>query len=392
MAKKIFVRAKLVRGIRWYIDFTVYFPSGAEKRHRKDFNLNDIADMATREAVAVRLIENIELFAGVVLSDPVQGDTVTINTREVVTVGEAVQQAIAKKMLLPRLNSRKNYKSVARWFLEWAKGIGCINKDVQTFGRRDANAFYAFYTSRRKYRAATINNYLNAIKGLFTVIQNDFEYIQDNPFSKIEVMRSQPKMRRPFTPDERRIVAAEIQKTDYWLYKALILQFYCYIRPVEIKRLRFKDFDFAKGTVTVRESEAKTWKTVVKTIPVEVMPIFIDGKFEKHPANLLVFSKKDIGKGQYTMAPGTVELDDDRMYKRHKKILLRLQDRGELGDISGLHWYSWKDTGISIHTRDTSPIATKDQAGHDDLKSTMIYYHADPVNEEYRRLKHDLHT
>jgi len=73
-----------------------------------------------------------------------------------------------------------------------------------------------------------------------------------------------------------------------------------------------------------------------------------------------------------------------------QKDWVRLKKRGQLKDITGLHWYSWKDTGISLHTRNTSPVATKDQAGHTDLSTTSLYYTPAEVNAEYRDLKNDL--
>lgn len=45
---------------------------------------------------------------------------------------------------------------------------------------------------------------------------------------------------------------------------------------------------------------------------------------------------------------------------------------------------------LEDQSRKTSPLATKDQAGHADLSITSVYYHPDPVNPEYRNLENDL--
>ena len=83
-------------------------------------------------------------------------------------------------------------------------------------------------------------------------------------------------------------------------------------------------------------------------------------------------------------------VDDDRMYRRHRKLLEKLENAGKLTSIEGLCWYSWKDTGISKHTRKTSPVATKDQVGHTNLAVTSLYYHPEEINQEYRELANDL--
>lgn len=70
--------------------------------------------------------------------------------------------------------------------------------------------------------------------------------------------------------------------------------------------------------------------------------------------------------------------------KAYKSVSLRWLLTGE-GEM-----FDWKDTGISLHTRKTSPVATKDQAGHTDLSITSVYYHIEEMNVEYRALENDL--
>lgn len=128
----------------------------------------------------------------------------------------------------------------------------------------------------------------------------------------------------------------------------------------------------------------------VKTIPASVLHYFRDGIFDKQPGNYHLFGR--VGEGaRAKMQPAPQPIDEGRPYKRHARILARLHADGRLtGDISGLTWYSWKDTGISMHTRQTSPVATKDQAGHTNLAVTSVYYHTPEENAEYRELENDL--
>jgi hypothetical protein len=58
--------------------------------------------------------------------------------------------------------------------------------------------------------------------------------------------------------------------------------------------------------------------------------------------------------------------------------------------MDGLTWYSWKYTGISMHAKKTTPLSTRDQAGHSDFDMTLVYYQADKVNNEYRALSDDI--
>ncbi len=78
------------------------------------------------------------------------------------------------------------------------------------------------------------------------------------------------------------------------------------------------------------------------------------------------------------------------MYRRHDRYLQRLKEEGQLKNTDGLTWYSWKDTGISLHARRTTALSTRDQAGHKDFDITLVYYESEQVNAEYKALPNDL--
>lgn len=383
--KTYLTRARLVKGRRWTIDFTCFdAETGAETRSRQDFDLNDIEDLRVREEVAARIVRNIEVFAV-----PKAQKAPAVPIADATTVKDAVELALSLKRRLPRRNSIKKYETIARALLEWCRKMHYMALPVAEFGRKQARAYWDCLTTSRKYRGRTLNNYLTTLRAMWAEM-TERDMVPENPWTRIKPVRNEEKLRRPFTDEERRIVAQHIEATDYWLFRGVLLQFFCYVRPVELCRLRFRDFDLGRGLVTVREDAAKGWRKVVKTIPASVLHYFRDGRFDKVPGNYYLFGR--VGEGaRAKMEPSPRQIDENRPYKRHQRILQRLKAAGQLtGDIAGLTWYSWKDTGISMHTRKTSPVATKDQAGHTDLSITSIYYHSEEMNEEYRDLANDL--
>lgn len=385
MAKKTFAPARLVRGKKWYIEWTDFDgPGGAQQRHRKEFGLNEIENLSVREAVGQRLADNLKHFYREKPEPPP-----VARAEHAHTVAQAVALALARKLKSPRRNTHRGYKSISKKFLAWAASERVDALPVEDFSRRHARDFFDHLTDSREYRGCTLNNYLTHLKALWSELI-EREMVTVNPFKFIKPVREETKTRRAFTDEERRVVAAEIERTDYWLFRGLLLQFFCYVRPVELTRLRFRDFDLSRGLVTVQEGDAKSWKKVVKTIPQSIMPYFLDGRFNKYPTNYFMLGRVEERRGMARVEPCMTPVDDDRMYRRHLKVLLRLKKQGKLADITGLTWYSWKDAGISMHTRRTSPVATKDQAGHTDLSVTSRYYHAPDVNAEYRTLPNDL--
>lgn len=382
MAKKIFARARVVKGKRWYIDYVIFDPvTSKESRHRQDFDLNDIEDLAVRELVAARLVTNLGTF---IKSAPVAASSAA----PAQTVSMAIQIALDVKFKLPRRNSRSQYRTVGRMFLKWSKQRHYLDLPIADFSQKYAREFWDWMTTK-KYAGRTLNNYRTCLKALWSELI-EREVITKNIWERIKPARVGEKKRRPFTDQERRVVAAWAKEHDYWMFRGILLQYFCYIRPGEISGMKFRDFDFAAGTVTIPEGNSKSWKKRVVTLPKSILHYFLDGQFDQYPGNYFVLGRIPARNGRWAMHPSTVALSETRMNKRHARLLARLQKSGDLSDISGLTWYSWKDTGISVHARKTSPIATKDQAGHRDLAITSLYYHAEEINSEYRNLADDL--
>lgn len=387
MAKKIFVpRAHVVKGERWQIDYLVHDPdTGRESRHRNEFGLNDVP-VEIREHVANCLIRCVEK----VLRGIHRPTSTTIGAKEsAMPLAEAVEFALKIKTTGPRENTHKGYKSVCRYLLHWIDARSYTRMPVDEFGKRQARAFFDWYTTRKPLRGVTINNRLTHLRALWSELV-DRDICRENPWKSIKPAREEEKKRRAFSPEERRMVAAEIERLDYWLFRGVLLQYYCYIRPEELRRLKFRAFDFARGLVKVESFEAKKWKTRWATIPRSVLPYFLDGRFETYAANLFVFGMAGSRQEGCRLEPGNRAASKSVAYRRHKRILEQLKSAGKLTTLDGLTWYSWKDTGISEHARKTSPLATRDQAGHGDFDMTLRYYEAEKVNSEYSGLDDDL--
>jgi len=382
MTKKTFVRgARLVEGKKWYIEYDVYSElTGISTRHRKSFDLNKIADFDVRRQVGQILARYLADFVAPDQEPPAEGER-----------GDSVQVAVdfslKIKLATPRKNTHKSYLSVSRHFLSWCESRHYKDMPVEDFTRKHSQAYFDYLRTapKKPLRGRTLNNYLITLRALWGELQ-DREVVADNPWSKIKPAREEEKKRRAFTDAEKRTVAEHIRRTDYWLFRCLLLQYFCFIRPVEISRLKFRAFDLKAGTVKVEAFEAKKWKTRVSTIPHSILPFFIDGIFDAQPAHFYIFGLQDNGQ----IGPSAKSAGENRQYKRHRKALEFLKQNGALQNIVGLTWYSWKDTGISRHARATSPLATRDQAGHTDFDMTLTYYQADTINAEYQALKNDL--
>lgn len=382
MAKKTLVSGKLVRGERWYIDYTLTDIAQARNtRHRKDFGLNEVADESLRGKIALHIIDHLEQF----VTPPVLKGPRDAAQAIGPTLRQAIEQARDAKQAKTRPDTFKSYRSITGMFFRYLNTrAGGTSAPVSGWSVRDSQMYIDWLRKQKKggYSPTTINNHEIILRSIWNEIARRHQ-IEKNPWTGIEPDRVVGKQRRAFEPDERRRVAAHIERNDFWLFRAILLQYYCYIRPAEITRLKFQDFNLKEGTVTIIESSAKNWKRRTATLPTIILPYFTDEKFTKYPGHYYVF-------GEAWKPNGTKHLHRDKMYRRHQRHLLHMKKGGLLDDITGLTWYSWKDTGITEHISKTSPIATRDQADHSDLKITLKYYHQGRVNDEYRNLPNTL--
>lgn len=376
MAKKTFVRkSRLVTGSRWYVEYyRVDSESGTEVRHRQGFDLDKIPDHQVRREVGERLSRYIDLFQPDAATNVLEAKTYS-------TMAMALDIALGIKISTGRKSSQKNYKTAVKYLIKWATQTSMLEQPVSKFSKLHAKQF-AQYLSQAGLGGRTVNNYTSALKTLWNEIGEN-EGLTDNPWVCLKPVREQVKTRRAFTPEERRIVAAEVYQCHYWLFRAVLLLFYCYLRPAEMCRLRRRQFDLKTGVIRVEASQAKMWKARNITIPTCILKYFEDAKFEQMPPNNYVFGREWVPNAHHPLNP-------TRPQKVHASILKRLVSEGRLASTSGLSLYSWKDTGISQHARSTSPLATRDQAGHTDMKQTLQYYHTEQVISEYRDLPPDL--
>jgi integrase len=186
-------------------------------------------------------------------------------------------------------------------------------------------------------------------------------------------MEKTEKKRRAFSKQEARIVIKAIRKDSQLLFYGLLFEYCCFLRPSEIVKLTGGDIDIDQGIITIPSSKGKTKKTRYATIPNAFLDYFDKSFFKKIPRHAYIF-------GAGFIPAQSKPCNNNTMGKRHKRILERLKNEGILKDISGLQWYSWKDTGITDALENVAILAVQDQAGHHSPEMTLKYRHKKKIN------------
>ena len=352
--------------------------TGLLERFRATFNLNRIASKKDRHARAMVILEDISrcLAGGGYAYAGQQEKAIGLTP-----LSEAIEMARKLKTNSSSRNTINSYNSIARVFLAWARGQRIDQGPTIRFSKLQAVAFLDHLRHDRGIGGRTHNNYLISMKAIWTELI-DRGLAENNPWRQIRTVRDGGKTRRQFSPVEMEIVARYAAANHPALFCAILLQYYCFVRPNEIRQLRRRDFDFSAGTLRIMPTVAKTRKARLVTLPEHVRAFFA-ARYDATPSGNFIWGPK--------MNPDPIHpLSRNRLYRLHRDVLEKLYRLKHLADIAGLSFYSWKDTGLTDHARNISLLDLMQQAGHHDPKITMVYVHQGKENAAFREMKGEL--
>lgn len=382
--------ARLVEAnYRWYIE--LYCP----KRLRPTFNLNRILNLAERRQRGYHLCEllNWWMTAGLSIDRFTEGDArrrmleaqkTSIAPRGHTSVQKAFYHALEIKKAKTRGTSSDSYKSHCGLFISYMENNNIELLPIDELQRHHIIAFLDHRKMVDKVSNTTINNNLIGVSTLLNELL-DRGFILDNPCDKIKKLIPEPKKRRPFTLMEATDFMAYTYEHDPLLLLAILFQYCCFMRPIEIRKLQFRDIDLDNNIVYVRSENSKTGRKTgerTPTIPSEFKPYFVNLLERGHPKNFI------FGKGFITNQPE--HCNKNRLYRRHKRIIKILHTKKVIENTDGLVFYSWKDTGMTATLEYMNVIGVRNQAGHSTTEMTLKYYQAPKINPHMLDMKNNV--
>jgi len=347
----------IVPNKKWYVQYYTLH-NGIKKRHRPGFGLNRIKDINERTVEANRILNVLKL---------INEQNTRIFGTTVVSVDDAIKIAVnIKQHRTDRTKSLTTYSSIANIFVAWLTNMHLINIDVKQIDRKVAMSFLDYAIEERKISAKTHNNYISILRNLFNVIL-DRELIEINPFSKIPELKETETTRKALSTYERNLIIKEIRnRGDVWLEIAVLFIYYTLLRPIELRRMRFKDVDFQKGIIILSGDQTKNRKNAGITMPETMIERLMELDFHKWEPNLLIF-------GQYSKPHPDIAIGEHTLNNRHRNILRDLADQFGF-DYTGISLYSWKDTGATDLLQMGLTIdELRQHIRHEDLKDTQKY-------------------
>lgn len=351
--------ARLVRGSdRWYILFYQTDPLDDKiKRHRETFELNRIEDPAEREKQANYLIHRLNSY---LLPAGYPYEKKMMRGENCKTVREGIEKALAIHKANLRPASFKDYKNKSSIFLRWWESSEFKSVLLRHMTTRHMLEYMDYLMIEKNVSAVTYNNHKRTLSAIFSILV-EREYLDINPLQGIKKKKQSKKRRRPLSVFEQKTI---FSASDDVLKFAIIMTYSLGIRPAEIRRLKRSHIDLENKIIQMPGSITKNKQDSIVIIPESIYKVFCR-LVPKCLPNYYVIGEK--------LEPAANMCGVNSIAEKHRILVHQLKNEGRLEDISGISYYSWKDTGAIELAKQISVVALMHHYRHQDLSATQKY-------------------
>ena len=250
--------------------------------------------------------------------------------KKVHTIKEALELAYEHCTLSVSKITSKDYLHTKNQFLDFLKYDQ--TKDINDLTK---SVILKFLNQKLKETSArTRNNSKASLSALFTIMENKLNLIDRNFIKDIGNEKTKPKTDRTFTRKELKDIVEYLKNNDPYLLMYIRFVSYCFLRPVEVNRLRVKDVNLEESLLYFK---AKNKPQKTKRIP----SIFIE---DVKAMNLHLYNNEYF---LFTLKnkPAEWNTDDNTRRDAFSKRFKKVKNKFNLGKEYGL--YSFRHSFIT---------------------------------------------
>ena len=349
----------LREGAVWYIEFYAFDP--AENRlRRKRIKINRIKGAAKKRAYARDVMRRITQQLSQGWNPWIEQDCSTLKT-----IGEVLD---SYENYIDKMFNEGYYRKLTYvGYKSYVKNLRLYIKDVAQiyylyqFDKGYITRFLDHIFVERDNGARTRNNYLSWLAVLcgWCVQHNYMPFRPTDGIAYIDKRHIKKQREVIPLPVVKRIREWVSQNDPHFLLACQLL-YNCFIRPVEMTRLKINMINIKESTITIPADAAKNHETMVVTLPKKVIITALDLGIFEHESSCYIFSDK--------LRPGRKMIDTVVFRKHWAKV------RDAIGFRKEYQFYSLKDTGITeMLEKKLASITVRDQARHSSLAITELY-------------------
>lgn len=229
-------------------------------------------------------------------------------------------------------HSFQTYRSKLRIFAEWAEAKGIDTLHISAITREHIFEFMRFIVENNRVSVRTMKKYRQILHGFFDYMVRVREIGVKNPVHDIPDMgRLTDKAPRPIPEIVRKRLMRYLAENDPQLWLVCVMEYYCAIRPNELRLLQIKDLDMERQCIRIPCTISKNRLTETVVMPAQLAKILQAQKLDRYGADCYLFSAGG--------APGKDPLGKNTLRYRFDRI------RTKLGLSEDYKLYSFKHTG-----------------------------------------------
>lgn len=195
-------------------------------------------------------------------------------------------------------------------------------------------------------------------------------YISGDPLLDVPPLKEPPKVRQPLPPSVLVRVRDFLNERNKHYLLAVMMEYYCFIRPDELSNIRIGDIDAKAHAIYVRAEISKNGKAEMVGLNNAVLSLMRELHVLRSPKDWYLFSVR--------CRPGATKLNSRMFRERWARLRKRLDLPKEY------QFYSLKDSGIRDLANSEGIVIARDQARHSSVAVTNKYLQGRdrPVHKE----------
>lgn len=230
-------------------------------------------------------------------------------------------------------HSYQTYRSKLRIFNEWMEHVGMDKVHVSGITQEHILEFLHYMVRTNDISRRTVKKYEQILHAFFEYLIRH-KLVRNNPVGNLPQMgRVTDEAARPIPDEERRKLLAFMKRNDPQLWIVCQMEYYCAIRPNELRQLRIRDINLDSGIIRVPSTISKNRKSELVNMPNQLIQLFKSIGIEGYDKDNYLFSVNGL--------PGKTLLGKNNLRFRFDRI------RNKLGLPAEYKLYSFKYTGAS---------------------------------------------
>ena len=254
---------------------------------------------------------------------------------------------------LSKQSTRKDYTMRFNVFLTW-----CSMERIDGLEEVNFPQFLDYVFLDRGVSPRTHNNYRTWLRS-FTSWMRRQHLLDGDPLDGVPPMREPGKIRQPLPTAMLRQIREHLAAHDRHFLLAVMMEYYCFIRPEELSQLQVGDIDVKRHAIHVRASISKNGKAEMVGLNTAIVSLMRELGTLRAPKDWYLFSNR--------LHPGKVRLDSRAFRDRWARLRRRLAIPREY------QFYSLKDSGIRDLANSAGIVIARDQARHSSIAVTNKY-------------------